>query len=440
MPAVPSARAVQGALPPSEDHGLWHVLQYSDVLDLEFSRELAKQVPTLLWQPDRSLLPVRPGFQEAEQAVPDSTLRLRKFPLVRGYARAPMSKLARMGPSLSRRLARHSAAPARSVLVCTTPYFAPVAERWPGPVVYWLTDLMIRYGGAEPAVLLPLDRQMCQAATLVCPASPRLAEYLHRDARCALGKIEVLPNATREANLLPSPLRSPVAIPEMEALGSGPIAGVLGHLSDNMDWVLLRELLERVPWLSWAFVGPADRPVEDAQQETAFDTVRNHPRAHFLGAKPYGQLWRYARAFDVAVLPYRRREPTFSGSSTRFYEHLAAGHPILATPCVEELMSKEPLLKLVRTAEVAALALEALRGAGFDDGQRQARLEASRHSTWQVRATTMQAALASRCLRASASAATPAPTPPATLASTLTGEHIPEPDAPHNCALPALFA
>ena len=42
------------------------------------------------------------------------------------------------------------------------------------------------------------------------------------------------------------------------------------------------------------------------------------------------RLAAYARAFDVAVLPYRRVEPTYSGSSTRFYEHLAAGPEVEA--------------------------------------------------------------------------------------------------------------
>ncbi len=375
---------------------VWHILQYSDVLDLEFATELSRDVPTILWKPDRSLIPLRPHFRESEQKLPGSELRIRSFPLARGYARAPLSKLVRIGPQLVRRLLRRSSVAAEATLVCTTPYFAPVAELWPGPVVYWLTDLMIRYDGAAAGTLLDLDRKMCQVATLVCPASPRLAEYLHRDARCALRKIVVLPNATREANLLQAPVAAPDSSP-LGAIGNGgPIAGVLGHLSDNMDWVLLEQTLRRTPWLTWALVGPSHRPVEDDAQGRAFDAVRANPRAHFLGFKPYGELWRYARAFSVAVLPYKRREPTFSGSSTRFYEHLAARHPILATPCVEELRHKEPLLKLVRTADQTVEALDALRATGFEDGQRQARWEAGLKNTWRVRAAAMQQALHER--------------------------------------------
>lgn len=378
---------------------MWHVLQFSDVLDFELSAELACHAPTVLWEPDRSVLPLRPHFRERVREVPGTQLSIRSFPLMRGYARAPILKVARTGPLLLRRLSGHCADAAEAVLVCTTPYFAPVAELWPGPVVYWITDLMIRYALTDPGLLLELDRRMCGAATLVCPASERIARYLYRDARCALAKIEVLPNATRAANLLPAPLARPLALPGEgpgEGMAVGPVAGVLGNLSDNMDWVFLEAVVERTPWLTWAFVGPASRPIEDREQARAYDAVRRHKRSLFLGRKAYGELCHFARAFTVAVLPYKRREPTFSGSSTRFYEHLAAGHPILATPCVSELLAKEPLLRLVPTAEAAVEALENLRQNGFEDGQRLARWEASRHNTWRVRAATMRTALAER--------------------------------------------
>ncbi|MBE7159204.1 MAG: hypothetical protein INR62_12365, partial [Rhodospirillales bacterium] len=104
----------------------------------------------------------------------------------------------------------------------------------------------------------------------------------------------------------------------------------------------------------------------------------------------------YARAFDVALLPYRRVEPTFSGSSTRFYEHLAAGQPIVATRGFEELLHKEPLLRLVDGADEAAAWLTELRARGFDDGLRELRWRASREATWQQRARLMQEALAER--------------------------------------------
>ncbi|MGI4829919.1 MAG: glycosyltransferase [Janthinobacterium lividum] len=377
------------------DGHCWQVLQLSDALDLELATELARLAPTILWEPDRSCLPIRFGFREEERGLPESTLRIRRFPILRGYARAPLSFFARVGPALGARLAKHTPDPARSILVCTTPYFAPVAERWPGPVVYWLTDLMARYDGADPQLLRRLDRDLCRVATLVCPASERLAAYLRDEAGCPADRIKVVPNAARVANLLPSPLLAPVPPPGGHPW-SGPVAGVLGNLGENMDWVFLQRVIDLTPWLCWCFVGPTEETIADREQAAARTAVMHHARTTFVGPKPYGELFHYARAFTVAVLPYRHREPTFSGSSTRFYEHLAACHPILATPGVAELQSKSPLLTLVPTPADAAAALEALRAQNFDDGLRTVRWQASRTNTWRQRACTMQAALAER--------------------------------------------
>lgn len=397
----PSAEAAQPAAPTRTSRSTaiaWQVLQYSDALDLEFASALAATAegPVVLWEPDRSFLPVRFGFRERERRQTGSSLRVKRFPVMRGYARPGFSMLSRIGSSLAHRLGRGMRDPARSVLVCTTPFFAPVAERWRGPVVYWLTDLIVNYEGANPAQVRELDERMCRAATLVCPASERLAQYLTKKAGCHPRKIEVLPNAARVSSILREPLIQPAAPPTGTGSWIGPVAGVMGNLADNMDWVFLQEAVERTPWLQWVFVGPYSQPMESLEQQEARDAVIAHPRARFVGKRPHRELVHFARAFTVAVLPYRKREPTYSGSSTRFYEHLAACHPILATPCVAELEGKEPLLKLTPTAGEAVQALEQLRALGFQDGMRVARWEASRANTWVKRAEQMRTALTRR--------------------------------------------
>ena len=378
------------------DPDLWHILQMSDVLDLEFATGLAEGGPVLLWEPQRSFLPRWPGLAAGAGATSHPNLRTARFPVLRGVARLPFRLTERMGPALLKRLLAHTPGPTSSVLVCTTPYFAAVAEAWPGPVVYWLTDLIAAYEGIDPEAHRRLDQRLCARAELVCPNSERIAAYLREKADCADEKIVVVPNANRARNTLPAPLLSPAErAPGMPA-GEEPVAGVIGALGGNMDWLYLQQLQRLTPWLRWVFVGPADLRVEEPAQRRARRAVQGHPSSTFLGSRPYGELYRYARAFTVAVLPYRQREPTFSGSSTRFYEHLAACHPMLATPGVAELLEKVPLLRLAASPEEAARVLEDWRRAGFDDGQREARWQASLLGTWTERGRIMREALAAR--------------------------------------------
>lgn len=376
---------------------IWHVLQYSDALDFELAGALAEFASVTLWKPHRHRLPFGPGPAADLHEVPQAGLQIRSFPLLRGFARFPISVVARTGVRIAERLLAHTPGDARdAVLVCTTPFFAPVAERWPGPVVYWLTDLIARYEGASFRRVLALDRRMCKVARLVCPNSERIAAYLRGEADLAKDRCVVLPNATGQRSLLPAALLKPTPVPQPFSQLQRPIAGVIGNLAENTDWVLLRAVLDKTPWLFWLFVGPAHAPIHDRAQRDARTELMRHPRACFIGAQPYTELRRFARAVDVAVLPYRLREPTFSGSSTRFYDHLAACHPILATDAVAELRSQPPLLQLVRSPEEAADALLALRDAGFEDGLRWERWRMSRTCTWRERALTLRRELAAR--------------------------------------------
>jgi glycosyltransferase involved in cell wall biosynthesis len=241
-----------------------------------------------------------------------------------------------------------------------------------------------------------LDRRMCAAATLVCPNSERLRTYLIQSAACDPLKIEIVPNATRAMNLLPSAPSRPASLPGIIKNVPRPIAGVIGNLAGNMDWLLLERVIEQTPWLSWVFVGPTSMAMDDPEARRAREAVMTHPRTDFVGRQEYGDLAGFARAFDVAVLPYKRCEPTYSGSSTRFYEHLAACRPMVATPGLEELTRKVPLLTLCDTAEQIIAALDTLREQGFDDGLTGRRWTESQHGTWSARARTVRDSLASR--------------------------------------------
>ena len=378
---------------------VWNYLQISDALDREFVSALSKTVPAVGWEPVMSFTAFldNKAKGEYERVNADPQLRIRSFPLQRGYSKAPFSWLAQIGQRVTHRLERQCGNSENTPLICSTPYYAPVAENWRGPVIYYLTDLIAAYGGANEALVHSLDRRMCSVARLVCPNSNRLAEYLQTKAGCRPEKIHVIPNATRESNILPEPLLRPSALPEDAADLPRPIAGVIGNMAGNLNWTLLRDLVERAPEFSWLFVGPTGMEIESEPERVARQAVLDRKgRVRFVGKKPYSSLVDYARGIDVAVLPYMRREPTFSGSSTRCYEHLAACRPMISTRGFEELLHKQPLLQLIDDADEGVEALRELRRCGFEDGHIQERWLASKEGTWEVRAATVQTALAKR--------------------------------------------
>jgi len=323
-------------------------------------------------------------------------LRVRRFPLQRGYFSPYVAPLLLEDGRILRWLGEREASK-DDPLICCLPHYARVAERWPGPVVYYATDLLRAYEGWDPAHIAKLERRMCRAATLVCPNSTRIADVLATDAGGAREKIVVVPNAVRAENLLPAPALEPAALPGDLAGLKRPVAGVIGNLGENTDWVLLERVVQGAPWLSWVFVGPYTAAIGDAEQAGARQRLlQAGGRIRFTGMQDSGELKQYARAVDVGILPYRKREPTYSGSSTRFYEHLAACRPMIATRGFEELLHKESLLRLADTPQEFVAALEALRAVGFQDGLEETRWRVSLENTWQARARQMCAALEER--------------------------------------------
>ncbi len=376
-----------------EQRGTWQILDVGSIWMKEFASALAQRVPVVAWNPVMRYTGVLQDWQRLE-TLAQPPLEITYYPLQRGYARREMRWIVQFEDAVLRRLRSCCEDPKNSPLICSTPFYAPVADKWPGPVVYYVTDLTAGYDGLDSGQVIALDRRMCRVAVAVCPNSNRLADYLKTKAGCDPAKITVVPNATRANNLAPAPLLAPDPLPSDIAHLPRPIAGVIGNLAANMDWELLAGAMrQNTLKVSWVFVGPTSMPIADPAQAEARAWVMQH--GHFAGAKPYGELQGYARCFDVAVLPYRKKEPTYSGSSTRFYEHLAACRPMLATRGFAELLEKLPLLELVDTPEELLQGLARLHALGYRDGIEEARWEASRDGTWERRAETLMRTLQS---------------------------------------------
>lgn len=370
---------------------LWQILDVGSIWMREFASAMARVQPVLAWWPEMRNFGALENWERPE-TLPQPPLEVLRYPLQRGYARTPVRQLLPFQIPLLKRLRARSRNETNTALICTTPFYAPVAEQWQGPVVYYVTDLTAGYASLNGDQVKALDRRLCRAAHAVCVNSRRLENYLRTEAACVPDKLAVVPNATRESNISPKPLLQPGPLPQEIAHLPRPIAGVVGNLSGNTDWLLLEPVIEATPWLTWLFVGPTE-PISDKAQQAARSRAKAMSRVHFVGPKPYGELQAFARAFDVAILPYLKTEPTYSGSSTRFYEHLAACRPMLATRGFAELLEKPPLLELVDTPTQMIAQLERLRALAFHDGLETARWEASCTGTWENRVDLLVAAL-----------------------------------------------
>jgi len=159
-----------------------HILDARPVWIKEFASALSAVTPTIGWCPDVTNTG-RIREYEKETLLNDPPLRIRSFPLQRGFAKFPVNLVAPETDRLVERLMRASDDSRDAVLISCLPHYASVTEKWPDQVIYYATDLFVAYWD-NARLINELEERSCAAADLVCPNSGRVAEQLIREARC----------------------------------------------------------------------------------------------------------------------------------------------------------------------------------------------------------------------------------------------------------------
>jgi len=153
-----------------------------------------------------------------------------------------------------------------------------------------------------------------------------------------------------------------------------PVLGYFGQMDFVMDIALMQEVARRKPEWHWILLGIRSNIMQEV----------NAPNVHFLGSKPYSELPRYIRHFNVCVLPWNLRSSfTAYGSAIKVREYLATGKPVVMAPLFEYL--ETPGLRFYKdTNEFIAQIEDALENDTSTD--RELRQMQVQDATWDVRA------------------------------------------------------
>ena len=172
--------------------------------------------------------------------------------------------------------------------------------------------------------------------------------------------------------------------PELDGIPH-PILGYFGAMDYVMDTELMAEVARLRPGWHWVLLGLKSNLVRISA-----------PNIHFLGSKPYRELPRYIRQFDVCVLPWRESNTfTSYGSAIKVREYLATGKPVVMAPLYEYLQT--PGLRFYRGTQEFIAQVEAALAEDTPAlaAQRQAVVK---DGTWDERASQL-AALINSLLR-----------------------------------------
>ena len=286
-------------------------------------------------------------------------------------------------PWIKKRLERKFGWP--TVTVITDPSQRALCRHFEGTYrVYYVAD-DYRWGyGWDPQAVESWERIIIGNVEKVVCISNALAQSLQSRLNVEQERIYVS-SSGMPANAIPERPGAGVGSAQRDIFSDRrPLAGVLGTIDSRirLDW--LRQLIDMLPWLNLLLVGPLaeleDRQVADWQY------LKEHPRCVIAGEVQYYDLFKYAAAVDVGLIPLTGEGINPTSSPTRFFTQLPFGQPIIASDGSLQLSDFRPLVWITRTAQDFIQKVEDLRRTDFEDGMAAQRHAAAYEHTWERRA------------------------------------------------------
>jgi glycosyltransferase involved in cell wall biosynthesis len=236
-------------------------------------------------------------------------------------------------------------------------------------IVYYCIDDYGAFPGVDPVAIRAMDDSLTRRADVVFVAPPALVE----------SKRALNPNTHFSPHGVDVDLFAKASDPETPAAAetenlSRPVVGYFGTLGEWLDYDLLVWLARQRPKWTFLYVGYAAADVME---------LRGCPNVTLVGPKPYETLPRWAKAFDVAIIPYRLTQQVINANPLKMREYLASGKPVVSITCPETARFAKQLY-LADGREAYLDAIERAMAENSPERSRE-RMASVRQASWDAR-------------------------------------------------------
>jgi len=246
-------------------------------------------------------------------------------------------------------------------------------------VVYHCVDEFSAFAGA-PAEIAQMEADLARRADLVLVSADRLRDAkLPYNANCRVVRHGVDYEHFSQAL---SPMTTPPA--ELTSLPK-PVIGFFGLLAEWVDLSLVRSVADAFPRGSVVLLGKV---------QTSLAPLAGASNVHLMGRRPYEELPRWCKGFDVGLMPFVESELARSSNPLKVREYLAAGLPVVSTPVPEVAR-----LAHCRIASGHRSFIQAVQAALDDPTPRAARSQTIAAESWEARVQEIRSAVAATYLR-----------------------------------------
>ena len=236
--------------------------------------------------------------------------------------------------------------------------------------IYYCIDDYAAHPGVDAARIKACDETLTRRAYHVFVAPPALVA-----AKQAVNAATSYAPHGVDVDLFARAQEASTPLPARAAGLPHPVIGYFGLIAAWTDVDLLAWLASQRPRWHFLLVGHASVDV---------GALARLPNVTLAGAQPYESLPGWAKAFDVAIIPYRLNQQVRNSNPLKLREYLATGKPVVTVRAPEV----DRFGNLVLVADDAQAFLLAIESALAEDGPALAlaRQAAVRAMSWDERA------------------------------------------------------
>ena len=236
-------------------------------------------------------------------------------------------------------------------------------------VIYYCIDDYAALPDVDTAIVAEMDAHLSRSADQIFVASSRMLEdklRLNRSTAFAPHGVDVA------LFRLAADPQLPVAdaVRDLEH----PVIGFFGLIEEWIDLELIAGIAARRP--EWTFLMIGRLAVNPGR-------LKGMSNVRFVGPQPYRSLPSWAKAFDVAIIPYRLTRQVVNSAPLKLREYLATGKPVVsvATP---EVVKFAGLVRIATGTEQFIRQIEAALSSDTE-WDRLERIETASSMSWDVR-------------------------------------------------------
>jgi len=208
-----------------------------------------------------------------------------------------------------------------------------------------------------------------------------VSEYLTDRAKKIVPNSYWMPNGTDYENFSKVSLHETPIADEVRSIPH-PIIGFMGFISGTIDYELLEFAIRSRPDWSFVFIGPKLPAASWGNDVFKFSNV------FYLGPKPFFDLPKYMKAFDVCIIPYINHPRLQFADSNKVYDYLATGKPVVASTKTAGLGKHENIIRISGNKEKFVIDIEAALNEK-DNRLVLERKETAKKNSWEKRADFM---------------------------------------------------